>query len=80
MLKNSLKKDHPEIDVEIYVSRRSKFVLMEIDMAINKIQNHEQFIAHIENFWNEKKTDDKFKFVNPYLINCTKWKFDYIIF
>ena len=80
MLQNSLKKDHPEVVVEMYVSRRSKFVHMGIDLPLNKKPNHEQFILHIENFWNQKKTDGKFKFVNPYLINCTKWKFDYIIF
>ena len=80
MLHNSLKKDHPEINVEMYVSRRSKFVHMGLDMALNKIANHEKFISGIEDFWNKKKSDDKFKFVNPYLINCTKWKLDFIIF
>ena len=37
MLRNSLKKDHPEVDVEIYVSRRSKFVHMGLDVHLNKI-------------------------------------------
>ena len=80
MLQNSLKKDHPDVVVELYVSRRSKFAHMGIDVPLNKISNHEKFIEHIENFWNQKKTDNKFRFVNPYLINCTKFKFDYIIF
>ena len=44
ILKQCLKKDHPELDVEMYLSRRSKFVHMGIDMPMNKIQNHEQFI------------------------------------
>ena len=79
-LQNSLKKDHPDMVVELYVSRRSKFAHMEIDVPLNKILNHKKFIEHIENFWNQKKTDNKFRFVNPYLINCTKFKFDYIIF
>ena len=30
MLQNSLKKDHPEVAVEMYVSRRSKFVHMDM--------------------------------------------------
>ena len=32
MLQNSLKKDHPDVVVEMYVSRRSKFVHMGIDV------------------------------------------------
>ena len=80
MLKNCLKKDYPEVCVEMYVSRRSKFVHMGLDVPLNKINHHEKFIVDIENFWKQKKTDDKFRFVEPYLINCTKFKFDCIIF
>ena len=80
MLRNSLKKDHPEVDVEMYVLRRSKSVHMGLDVPLNKINNYEKFVEDIEQFWNNKKTDDKFKFVHPYLINCTKFKYDYIVF
>ena len=55
MLKGRLKKDHPEITVEIYISRRSKFVHMGLDLSINKIPNHEQFINLIEKYWEQKK-------------------------
>ena len=55
MLHSSLKRDYPEINVEMYVSRRSKFVHMGLDMALNKIPNHEKFISDIEDFWNKKK-------------------------
>ena len=79
MLKNSLKKDHPEVCVEMYVLRRSKFVHMGPDVPLSKIHNSELFVRDIENFWNKKKTDDKFKFVEPYLTNCTRCKYDYII-
>ena len=77
MLNNSLKKDYPDIVVEMYVLRRSKFVHLGLDMPLNKIPNSEQFVEHIENYWNTKKQNDK---INSYLISCRKWKYDYIIF
>ena len=53
---------------------------MGLDIPINKIARGEEFINDIEKIWLGKKQDNKFKPVNPYLINSTKWKFDYIIF
>ena len=73
-------KDHPKDCVEMYVSRRSKFVHMGLDVPLSKIDTSELFVRDSENFWNKKKTDDKFKFVEPYLTNCTRYKYDYIIF
>ena len=75
ILKNCLKKDYPDVEAELYLSRRSKFVHMGLDVPINK-----EFVRDTENLWLQKKQDDKFKYVNPYLINSTKWKYDYIIF
>ena len=76
MLKNVLKKDYPDIKIEFYISRRSKCVHMGLDVHLNKIECCEQLIEDIEKFCLVKKQDDKFKFVNPYLIASTKWKFD----
>ena len=53
---------------------------MGLDVALNKIKNNEKLIEDIERYWLSKKQDDKFKFVNSYLIASSKWKFDYIIF
>ena len=80
ILKNCLKKDYPDVKVEFYVSRRSKFVHMGLDIPINKIARSDELVKDIEKIWLEKSQDNKFKYVNPYLINSTKWKFDYIIF
>ena len=80
MLNNVLKKDYPNLEVEFYLSRRSKFVHMGLDMFLRKIQNYEQLINDIDKLWNNKKQDDKFIFCEPYLIHSTKWKFDYVIF
>ena len=44
MLKNVLKKDYPDIEIEFYLSRRSKFVHMGLDVQLNKIADSEKFI------------------------------------
>ena len=77
---NQLKKDHADVNFEFYVSRRSKFVHMDLDIPLKKIANSEEIVAFIKKFWMDKKKDDRFKFINPSLIFSAKWKFDYIIF
>ena len=64
-LSNVLKKDHPDIKLEFYVSRRSKFVHMGSDVPLNNIKNYEEILIKIQGLWNVKKTDDKFYFANP---------------
>ena len=80
ILQTRLKKDYADLNVHFYLSRRSKFVHMGLDLPLNKIGHTEEILETIENFWSEKKTDDKFKYVYPHLIYSMKWKFDYIIF
>ena len=80
MLKNVLKKDYPDIELAFYVSRSSKFVHIGLDVQLTKISNSRDIINAIEKYWREKKTDDNFIFVEPYLIASTKWKYDYIVF
>ena len=48
ILKNCLKRDYPDVNAEFYVSRRSKFVHMGLDIPINKIAHGEKFIKDIE--------------------------------
>ena len=74
-----LKKDHADLKFEFYLSRRSKFVHMGLDVPLISIENHQEIIKFIEKYWNDKKTDDKFEFTSPRLISATKFKFDYII-
>ena len=80
MLSNVLKKDYPNVEVEFYLSRRSKFAHMGLDVPLTKIENYEQLISDIEKYWENKKQDEKFVFCEPYLIHSAKWKFDYVIF
>ena len=79
-LDKALKKDHADLEFEFYLSRRSKFVQMGLDVPLISIKNYQEIIKFIENYWNDKKTDDKFEFTSPRLISATKFKFDYIIF
>ena len=44
MLNNVLKKDYPNLEVEFYLLRRSKFVHMGLDVSLFKIQNREQLM------------------------------------
>ena len=80
VLDNVLEKDHPDVDLAFYLSRRSKFVHMGSDVPLNKIKNIQEILLKIENLWLAKKVDDKFSYCEPYLIASTKWKYDYILF
>ena len=48
MLKNVLKKDYPDIELAFYVSRRSKFVHMGLDVQLTKISNSREIRNAIE--------------------------------
>ena len=79
-LREAEKKDYSDISFEFYVSRRSKFVHMGLDIPLISIVKYREIIAFIKDFWNQNKEGDVFKFCVPRLIAATKYKFDYIIF
>ena len=79
-LEKALKKDQANLEFQFYLSRRSKFVHMGLDVPLISIEKHQEIIDFIEKYWNNKKTDDKFEFESPRLISATEFKFDYIIF
>ena len=79
-LREIVKKDYPDINFEFYLSRRSKFVHMGLDMPLISIVNHREILKVIENYWNDNKEDDLFKICVPRLIAATKFKYDYTIF
>ena len=79
-LREIVKKDCPDINFEFYLSQRSKFVHMGLDMPLISIVNHREILKVIENYWNDNKEDDLFKICVPRLIAATKFKYDYIIF
>ena len=79
-LKQRVKKDYPNTDFEFYLSRRSKFAHMGLDVPLISIEKHQELIQFIKEYWEENKEDDMFSFCTPRLISATKYKFDYIIF
>ena len=48
ILDNVLKKDHPDVDLGFYVSRRSKFVHMGSDVPLSKIKNIQEILLKTE--------------------------------
>ena len=55
ILENVLKKDHPDINLGFYVSRRSEFVHMGSDVPLTKIKNFQELLRQIEGLWLAKK-------------------------
>ena len=79
-LSEVVKKDYPNIDFEFYLSRRSKFAHMGLNVPLISILNHSKIIKFIQDYWEQNKEDDMLSFCPPRLIAATKYKFDYIIF
>ena len=79
-LKQRVKKDYPDIEFDFYLSHRSKFVHMGLDLPLISINDYHKLIKFIKDYWEENKEDDMFSFCTPRLIAATKYKFDYIIF
>ena len=79
-LEKVVKKDYPNIDFMFFLSRRSKFVHMGLDVPLISIKEHVDIIKFIQKFCDENKEDDMFEFCHPRLISATKYKCDYIIF
>ena len=79
-LKEAVKKDYPNIDFDFYLSRRSRFAHMGLNLPLISIPDHDKITQFIKDFCQENKEDDMFSFCSPRLIAATKFKFDYIIF
>ena len=79
-LETILKQKYPEINLEIYYSRRKKLVHLALDKSLDQYSNCFDFLDEIESFY-ERYFKKEFEFTRPIkLVNTIKWKFDYIIF
>ena len=78
LLKNHWLKKFPEVNVGFYLSLRSNFVHMGLDVPLYSIDNYQDFIDEINNFLS-KDLGSCFEFVYPQCVLTVKWKFDYII-
>ena len=75
-LKEAVKKDYPNIEFDFYLSRRSRFEHMELNLLLISIPDDSKIIKLIQDFWQENKEDDLFSFCSPRLIAATKFKYD----
>ena len=78
LLKNHLLKNFSKVNVGFYLSRRSNFVHMGLDVPLYSIDNYQDFIDEINNFLS-KDLGSCFELVYPKLVLTVKWKFDHII-
>ena len=79
-LETILKNKFPEINPELYYSRRKKLVHMAIDKCIYEYQNYVKLLDEISEFYNRHFRRD-FTFYRPIrLVPTIKWKFDYVVF
>ena len=79
-LETILKQKCPEINPEIYYSRRKKLIHLALDKTIDQYQNYIDFLNEIASFF-ERHFKSEFEFCKPIkIINTIKWKFDYVIF
>ena len=74
-------KKFPEIPlVEIYYSKRRKYVHFAFEKGIFENERKEEFLKEIEKFYNEFLRKD-FILIKPMkIIHTIKWKCDYIVF
>ena len=79
LLKAYLAKKFPEVAcADFYLSRRSNYVHMGLNIPLYSIKNYPDFIEEINKFL-AKDLDSRFQLVYPQLVLTVKWNFDYII-
>ena len=72
VLKKFFNKKYPHIDVEFYLSRRTKNVYMGLNYNLLALHEQKEIIFDIEKLWSRRRQDMSFKFVLPQLIHTTK--------
>ena len=79
-LETILKQKFPEINVEIYYSKRKKMIHLALEKSLDQYRKCFDFLDELESF-HARYLKNEFDFSRPIkLVNTIKWKFDYIIF
>ena len=78
VLKSTLIEKYPNFKVDFYVSRRNRYVHMELDQPLHSVSYYEKLISDTESIWIARKHNDSFVFFKPELIHSVKWKYDYV--
>ena len=69
----------PNLKLNFYVSKRSKYVHMGLDLPLFSIKDHDRIINEIKEFMFDE-LDERFKFCFPQLVLTVKWKYNYTKF
>ena len=81
LLQNHVNDKFPELKSLFYVNKRSENIHMGLDITLLSLIKHDQIIEEIKNFRiHGYNIEEYFKFVFPFHIGCTRWKYDYIVF
>ena len=79
-LETILKNKFPEINPELYYSRRKKLVHMVVDKCIYEYRNYKKLLDEISEFFYRHFRRDFILHQPIRLVPTIKWKFDYVIF
>ena len=75
-----LKNKFPEINPELYYSRRKRLIHMALDKCIYEYRRYREQLDEVNEFFQRNFQRD-FIFYRPIrLVPTIKWKFDYVIF
>ena len=74
-----LRDKFPEINAELYYSRRKKLVHLAVDRCIYEYKNYRKLLDEIKGFF-YKYSRREFTLDPIRLVPTIKWKFDYVIF
>ena len=79
-LESTMDKKYPDFRGKIYINRKNKLIHLGMDRAIFDKNNYRIYLWDCEWFLKQELPNIEFEFFRvPTLINCMKWKFDYII-
>ena len=79
-LQSHMDKLRPEFRGKFFINRKNTFIHLGLDKALFKHEKYRLYLWDAEDFVKKNLKTCKFDFFSvPTLINCTKWKFDYII-
>ena len=79
-LESYMDKKYPEFRGKFYINRRNCLIHVGMDRALFEHPKYRIYLWDCEKFIKDNLKFYSFEFFAvPTLINCTKWKFDYII-
>ena len=71
---------HPDFRGKFFINRKNMLIHVGLDTCIFEYPEYRLYLWDAENFLKKNLKTRKFQFYRvPTLINCTKWKFDYVI-